>query len=82
MAAMRASYDNLLPGITSRCLVVWAGFTVLLSPVISLKRRADIQLDMSTSQAENLCVFGRKDDGKVDFSQCCEDKRNCGICDR
>lgn len=25
---------------------------MLLSPVISLKRRADIQLDMSTSQAE------------------------------
>ncbi len=58
MAAMRASYDNLLLGITLRCLVVWAGFTMLLSPVISLKQRADIQLDMSTSQAETqTCVY-------------------------
>lgn len=57
VAAMRASYDNLLLGITPRCLVVLAGFTVLLSPVIRLKQGADIHLDMSTSQAEKqTCV--------------------------
>ncbi|KAL7369720.1 hypothetical protein ABVT39_006727 [Epinephelus coioides] len=65
---MRASYDNLLPGITPKCLAVWAGFT-MLSPRMSLKRRADIQLDMSTIQAKTqTCVSeGEKDDGSVDF---------------
>lgn len=57
VAAKRATYDNLLPGITPRCLVALAGFAVLLSPVIRLKRRADIHFDMSTSQAEKkTCV--------------------------
>lgn len=80
---MSASYDNLLPQITAGCLVVWAGFTMPLSLAISLKQRADIQLHMSTSQAE-MQTFLRRNVWwkKNDFSYYCEDKVICGIYDR
>lgn len=55
-----ASYDNLLPGITPRCLVVRAGLAMLLSLGISLKRQADIQLDRSTSQAKTCASAGER----------------------
>lgn len=57
VAALRASYDSFLAGITVRCFTVWAEFTMLLSLVISLKLWADIQLSMSSSQAKiQTCV--------------------------
>lgn len=54
---------------------------MLLSLVISLKRRADIQLDMSTSQAEKPTCES-EEERMIENSRCCEDERNCGICDR
>lgn len=75
-----ASYDNLLPGIKPRCLAVWAGFTMLLSPVISLKWLADIQLDMSASQAEKQTCLSEEERMMEKYTSVgtVEDKRKCG----
>lgn len=76
-------YDNFLPGISMRCLVVMAGFTMSLSLVISLKQRADIQLDMSTSQGEMQTCVTEAERIMKKYALFCtlRRKRNCGICD-